>query len=215
MPATRATQDDYERIVEPYRRELHAHCFRMLGCSADAEEALQEALLRAWRGLPEFEGRSSVRSWLYRISTNACLDAIKRRKPVVPIDYEPAEDVHDREPEALAPSPETVLQERDSVERALIAAVDRLHPLPRAVLIMRTVLGFSAREAAEALDTTVASVNSALQRARRAIDERPEDDGPALRDVRDRRARALVDGCAAAMRRGDVAAVVRLLAADA
>ena len=148
-------------------------------------------------GLPKFEGRSSMRSWLYRISTNACLDSIQRRKPVVPLDYEPGADPHDLPlvPVSEAPSPEAEYEQRDTVERAFIAALERLHPLPRAVFVMRTALGFSARETAAALDTTVASVNSALQRARKALEEAPADDGPGLDALADSAARAMVERC--------------------
>ena len=214
MSATASLDDEYARLVEPFRGELHAHCYRMLGSSDDAEEALQEALLRAWRGLPKFEGRSSLRSWLYRISTNACLDSIQRRKPVVPLDYEPGADPHDGPvvPVSEAPSPEAEYEHRDTVERALLTTLQRLHPLPRAVFVMRTALGFSARETADALDTTVASVNSALQRARKALEEAPADDGPGLDALADKPARAVIERSVAAMRSGDVATIVRLLA---
>jgi RNA polymerase sigma-70 factor, ECF subfamily len=215
MPSSTSLDDEYARLVEPFRGELHAHCYRMLGSSDDAEEALQEALLRAWRGLPKFEGRSSLRSWLYRISTNACLDSIQRRKPVVPLDYEPrADDPHDLPsvPVSEAPSPAAEYERRDTVERAFLVALARLHPLPRAVFVMRTALGFSARETAAALDTTVASVNSALQRARKALEEPPADNESGLDALADKSARATVERCTGAMRRGDVATVVRLLA---
>src|SRR5436190_7616575 len=136
-------QDAYGRLVEPYRSELHAHCYRMLGSVHDAEDALQEALLRAWRGLSRFEGRSSLRSWLYRIATNACLDAIARRpKRVLPIDYDPPADPHMGPGEPLTESvwlepypderigledglaaPEARYAQRESVELAFIAAL--------------------------------------------------------------------------------------------
>jgi RNA polymerase sigma-70 factor, ECF subfamily len=206
MSVVHSEEDAYARLVEPYRNELHAHCYRMLGSSDDAEEALQEALLRAWRGLPRFQGRSSVRSWLYRISTNACLDAIQRRRPVVPVDYELGPDLHDPSHGALAPSAEREVEEREDLERAFAAAMELL-PRPRAVLIMRTALGFSARETADALGTSVASVNSALQRARKVLDERSE-----VPELVDERVRALAERCADAMRHGDVGTVVRLLA---
>jgi RNA polymerase sigma-70 factor (ECF subfamily) len=156
----------YAQLVERHRAELQAHCRRMLGSAHDAEDALQEALLRAWRSLPQFEGRGSVRWWLYRIATNAALDAMRRRpKRIVSI-----------EDEAPAAGPETDPEvryaRRESVDRALVAA-DRILPeRQRAVLMMREVFGFSAEETAERLDTSVAAVNSALQRARAAIDER-------------------------------------------
>src|SRR5204863_7306452 len=176
----------YQRLVEPHRAELHAHCYRMLGSVHDAEDALQEALVRAWRGLPKFEGRSSLRSWLYRIATNASLDAIERRpKRVLPIDYGPPADPHGGVGEPVVESvwiepypdetlgiedgyasPDARYEQRESVELAFIAALQLLPANQRAVLILREVLGFSAQETAEALDTSVASVNSALQRAR-------------------------------------------------
>src|SRR5215218_9610292 len=158
----------FARLVAPYRTGLYAHCYRMLGSAHDAEDALQEALLRAWRGLPGFEGRSSLRSWLYTITTNVCLRAIERRpRLVLPIDYGPAADPHDGpgrpivesvwvEPypderlgldDALA-GPDAHYEQRESVELAFIAALQHLPARQRAVLILRDVLGFSAREVA-------------------------------------------------------------------
>jgi RNA polymerase sigma-70 factor, ECF subfamily len=168
-----AAYADYEALVEPHRRELQAHCYRMLGSVQDAEDALQDALLRAWKALDRFEGRSSTRSWLYRIATNTCLDAIARRpKRVLPIDYE---DAPAGETLWLEPCPDALAEgyeERESIELAFIAALQHLPPNQRAVLILREVLGFSAKEVAEMLDTTPASVNSAMQRARVSVDER-------------------------------------------
>ncbi len=230
-------QGAYERLVEPHRGELHAHCYRMLGSVHDAEDALQEALLRAWRGLPRFEGRSSVRSWLYKIATNTCLDAIARRpKRVLPIDYGPPTDPHDGVHLPLAESvwiqpypdeqlgvedgfaaPEARYEQREAVELAFIAALQHLPANQRAVLILREVLGFSAKEAAEILDTTTASVNSALQRARAAADERlPEQSQQAtLRELGDEGMRKTVQGYVDAWDRGDIEAVVAMLTEDA
>jgi RNA polymerase sigma-70 factor, ECF subfamily len=238
LTAARAGDEDaFRRLVEPYRGELHAHCYRMLGSVHDAEDALQDALLRAWRGLARFEGRSSLRSWLYRIATNACLDVIGRRpKRVLPIDYAPAADPHEGPGEPIVESiwlepypdeqlgiedgfaaPEARYERRESVELAFIAALQHLPATQRAVLILRDVLGFSAREAAETLETTTASVNSALQRARAAADQRlPEQSQQeTLRSLGDERVREIVESYVDAWERGDVDAVVAMLAEDA
>ena len=160
----RPVEREYTRLVESHRDELHAHSRRILRSAHDAEDALQEALLRAWRALPSFEGRSSLRSWLYRIVTNASLDAIKQRPVrVVPIDQEPP-------PVSPDPEPEDRLERREALERALLTANRVLPDRQREVLIMREALGFSAEETADRLETTVAAVNSALQRARARID---------------------------------------------
>jgi RNA polymerase sigma-70 factor (ECF subfamily) len=238
-PSTSATVDHeaYMRRVEPYRGELRAHCYRMLGSLHDAEDALQETLLRAWRRLGDFEGRSSLRSWLYTIATNVCLNAIQRGpKRVLPVDYGPAADPHDGPGVPLAESvwmepypngrlgledglagPEARYELRESVELAFVAALQHLPATQRAVLILRDVLGFSARETAGALDTTEASVHSALQRARKATDERlPERSQQAtLRDLGDERLREVVRRYSDAMERGDVDAVIEMLAEDA
>ena len=230
-------QDAFGRLVEPLRSELHAHCYRMLGSLHDAEDALQDTLLRAWRGLPRFEGRSSLRSWLYTIATNTCLNAIERRpKRVLPVDYGPAADPHTTPGEPLVESvwlepypddklgledglaaPEARFEQREAVELAFVAALQHLPPNQRAALILREVLGFSAREVAETLETTVASVNSALQRARETVEERlPEQSQQAtLRSLGDEGVREIVEGFVDAMTRGDVDAVVALLAEDA
>jgi|SRR5579884_381348 len=227
----------FARLVEPYRTELHAHCYRMLGSVYDAEDALQETLLRAWRGLARFEGRSSLRSWLYTIATNACLTQIARRpKRVLPIDYGPAADPHDPPGEPVVESvwvepypdetigledgfaaPEARYEQREGVELAFVAALQHLAPNQRAVLILREVLGFSAKETAEMFETTVQSVNSALQRARAAVDARvPEQTQQAtLRALGDGELRELVSRYVDAWERCDVAAFAEMLAEDA
>jgi len=235
--AQQGDQDAYGQLVGHYHAELHAHCYRMLGSVPDAEDALQEALLSAWRGLPRFEGRSSLRSWLYRIATNACLKLIERRpKRLLPVDYAPAADPHDGPGEPLVESvwldpypderlrledgpaaPEARYEQRESVELAFIAALQHLPARQRAVLILRDVLGFSARETAEALETTPVSVDSALQRAHRNVDERlPEQSQQAtLRSLGDAALRDVVARYVAAWERSDVDAVVAMLAEDA
>jgi RNA polymerase sigma-70 factor, ECF subfamily len=230
-------EDAFRRIVEDHRAELHAHCYRMLGSVHDAEDALQDTLIRAWRGLSGFGGRSSLRTWLYRIATNACLDAIARRpKRVLPIDYGPPGDptaevgqplvesvwVEPFPDEVLAladgyAGPEARYEQREAVELAFIAALQHLPATQRAVLLLRDVLGFSAREVSESLETTVASVNSALQRARRNVDERlPEQSQQeTLRSLGDERVRELVEAYVDAWARGDVERLRALLAEDA
>jgi RNA polymerase sigma-70 factor, ECF subfamily len=235
--AHRGDEEAFGRLIDPYRRELLAHSYRMLGSLPDAEDALQEALLAAWRGLARFEGRSSLRSWLYTIATNACLRAIERRpKRVLPIDYGPASDPHDGPVEPLIESvwvdpypdeqlivedsghaPDARYEQRESVELAFIAALQHLPARQRAVLILRDVLGFSARETADALDTKPSSVDSVLQRAHKSVDARlPEQSQQAtLRSLGDAELREVVDGYVQAWERHDVEAVVAMLAEEA
>jgi len=224
--ARRDDEGAFDRLVAPYRGELHAHCYRMLGAVHDAEDALQEALVGAWRGLAGFEGRSSVRSWLYRIATNACLKLIKQRpKRLVPLDYHaPMSEIGELAPpiegefyvEPYA-DPQATYELRESVELAFIAALQHLPGTQRAVLILRHVLAFSAAEVAEALDTSVASVNSALQRARKTLDERTpaESQQATLRRLGEEAEQKLVAEFVAAWERGDVPALLELLAEDA
>jgi RNA polymerase sigma-70 factor (ECF subfamily) len=227
----------YSEIVSPYRSELQAHCYRMLGSVYDAEDALQETLLRAWRGLPRFQRRSSVRSWLYSIATNTCLTHIDRRpKRVLPIDFGPAAEPHVAPGQPVVESvwvepypddalgvpdgydaPEARYEQRESVELAFIAALQHLAPNQRAVLILREVLGFSAKETAEMLETSVASVNSALQRARAAVEERVPDQTQqsTLRGLGDEALRKLIERYVEAWEHCDVEAFASMLAEDA
>jgi RNA polymerase sigma-70 factor, ECF subfamily len=219
-------RDDFAQLVEPYRSELRAHCYRMLGSMEDAEDALQETLLRAWRGLSNFEERSSLRSWLYRIATNVCLRAIERRpQRVLPVDFGPAADPHDGPAEPLLesvwvepyPDESLGLEQRESVELAFIAALQHLPARQRAVLILREVLGFSAREVAETLETTPPAVDSTLQRARKTLDDRLPDQSQqeALSSLGDEAVRDLAARYVDAWERNDVDAVVAMLAEDA
>lgn len=180
----------FEAVVEPYRRESFALAYRMLGSPADAEDAVQESLLAAWRGLPSFAGRSSLRTWLFRVATHACLRLAEKRPPrLVSADYGAARsdpcDLGEpvQGPVWLEPFPDdgqgdadldpaAVYARRESVELAFVAAVQHLPGTQRAALLLRDVLAFSAAETAEALGTTVASVNSALQRARATVASR-------------------------------------------
>jgi len=230
-------EDAFARLVEPHRAELHAHCYRMLGSVHDAEDALQNALLRAWKGIARFEDRSSLRSWMYKIATNTSLDVIgKRPKRVLPVDYGPAADPHDGPGEPITesvwiepyaderlevtdgePGPEASFEQREGVELAFVAALQHLPATQRAALILREVLGFSAKETAEALDTTVASVNSALQRARATIDEKlpEESQQETLRQLGDEKTTELVERYMRAWEENDVDTVVAMLAEDA
>jgi RNA polymerase sigma-70 factor (ECF subfamily) len=235
--ARSGSEDAYQRLIEPHRSELHAHCYRMLGSVQDAEDALQEALLRAWKALPKFEGRSSLRSWLYRIATNTSLDAIEKRpKRILPIDYGPPADPAGGVGEPVVESvwlepypdetfgiedgfaaPEARYEQRESVELAFVAALQLLPANQRAALILREVLGFSAQETADVLDTSVASINSALQRARATIEKKlPEQSQQeTLRSLGDEKVREIVEQYADAWERNDVDTVVSLLAEDA
>jgi RNA polymerase sigma-70 factor (ECF subfamily) len=225
--ARRGDEDAFGRLVGPYRRELLAHCYRMLGSAVDAEDVLQDALLGAWRGLARFEGRSSLRSWLYTIATNACLKAIERRpRRVLPIDYGAAADHHDLSAAPLVeaslwvdplPTPEGQYEQRESVELAFIAALQHLPARQRAVLILRDVLGFSARETADALDMNPAAVDSAMQRAKKTVEARlpARSQQATLRSIGDAELRAIVDGYMDAWERSDVDALAAMLAEEA
>jgi RNA polymerase sigma-70 factor, ECF subfamily len=235
-PAGPADEDAFRRLVEPHRAELHAHCYRMLGSLHDAEDALQDAMLRAWRGLAGLEGRRGPRPWLYAIATNVCLDLSARRKRVLPFDHGPPGGPGERPGEPLAAalwvepypdaeigladgyaSPEARYERREAVELAFIAALQYLPGRQRAVLILRDVLGFSAKEVAEIVDSTTAAVNSALQRARAAIDQRlpSESQQATMRALGDDALRELVERFIEAFESGDVEAIVALLAEDA
>ena len=171
----RLTESEFGALVEPHRRELHVHCYRMLGSFEDAEDQVQETLLRAWRGRDGFQGRASLRTWLYRIATNACLDALDRRpRPAISAAGEvpwlqPYPDaLLDEIPDRRA-DPHDAVVERETIELAYVIGLQHLPPRTRAVLLARDVLGWSARDTAEMAGITVAAVNSALQRARAAL----------------------------------------------
>jgi RNA polymerase sigma-70 factor (TIGR02960 family) len=239
LAAARAGDEDaFARLVAPHRRALHAHCYRMLGSVHDADDALQDALLGAWRGLATFEGRSSLLSWLYRVTTHAAIRVSERRQrrrvlgaayapprtqtadlgaPVTEsVFLEPYPDEHLGPDPAVAGDPAARYEQRESVELAFVAALQWLPATQRAVLLLREVLALPAAEVAETLGTSVASVNSALQRARRTVDERipPVSQQAALRDLGDDGARRLLDAFVGAWEARDIDGLVGLLAED-
>lgn len=226
----------FEHLVTRYRAELYAHCYRMLGSVQDAEDALQDALLSAWRGIGGFAGRSSLRAWLYRICTNACLRLIARRPRLRSLEHGPPRHTPDAlgDPVAgpvwLEPWPQHLpasdtgdadpavrYLRRESVELAFVAALQHLPGSQRAVLLLREVLEFSAAEVAHIMDSTPAAVNSALQRAKKAVAQRvPSTSQQAeLEALGATGQRELVNAFVAAWERADVAALVALLAEDA
>ena len=177
---TMTIDSDFSRLAERHRRELHIHCYRMLGSFDEAEDVVQETYLRAWRGRDGFAGGPGLRPWLYKIATNACLDALRRRSRRPQPAASPAElpwlqPYPDRLLDEVAPSeeePDAVLVSRETIELAFLVMIQLLPARQRAVLVLRDVLGWSAKETADLLETSVASANSALQRARATLEER-------------------------------------------
>lgn len=240
LDAARAgSSDAFATLVRPHESLVRAHCYRMLGSGADADDALQETLLRAWRHLPSFESRSSLRSWLLSIATRACLDALSTRKqrsipsfaradkgsdpsrppaqPVLdPVWIEPCADellfdgpLDERE------SPEASITRRESVALAFVAALHWLPATQRAALLLHDVVGWQASEVAEVLETSVPAVNSALQRARATIDERSRPRAARHTDVHDPRAAASIQRYVRAWEAGDADALAAALCEDA
>jgi RNA polymerase sigma-70 factor (TIGR02960 family) len=228
--ATAGDQDAFRELVEPYRPELHVHCYRILGSIQDAEDALQETLLAAWRGLAGFERRASVRTWLYSVATNRALNMLRaaKRRPEVgmppsvalpeptrlaePLWLEPYPDVLIDDELGSPPGPEARYEAKEAISLAFVTALQLLPARQRAVLILRDVLGFRAAEVARMLDSTVESVTSALKRARATLESRPraeaspEPDSPAERE--------LVGRLAGAFEANDIDAIVALLTDD-
>jgi RNA polymerase sigma-70 factor (TIGR02960 family) len=228
-----ANHERFTVETERFRRELLAHCYRMVGSAHDAEDLVQETYLRAWRSYTTFEGRASIRSWLYRIATNVCLTALAPRPiRVLPSGLAGPYDGPDRPPSPVARAevswleplpdaliappddPAVVVVERESLRLALIASLQHLPARQRAILILREVLAFSAAETAEFLGTTTSAVKSGLQRARARLDEL-EPQPEKLLEPSDSRARALLDGYIAAFERSDAGLLEQVLRSDA
>jgi RNA polymerase sigma-70 factor (ECF subfamily) len=213
------TKADFTALVEPHRRELQVHCYRMTGSLEDSEDLVQETLLRAWRGRDTYAGRASVRAWLYRIATNACLDAIAKR-PRAGDEVLWLEPYPDELLEGLTADdagPDAAVVAKETIELAFMTAIQHLPPRQRAVLILRGVLGWSAKDTADLLDSSIPSVNSALQRARRALKQRlPERrlEWAPDTDATDEE-RALLDRYVEATERADAYAVKEMLSEDA
>jgi RNA polymerase sigma-70 factor (TIGR02960 family) len=228
-----ATEEAFRELTDPYRRELHVHCYRILGSVQDAEDLVQETLLAAWRGLEGFEGRSSMRSWLYRIATNRCLNVLRDRarrprevhamaeapeptRRTEPIWLEPYPDVLLEAIPDRSPGPEARYEARESVELAFITALQRMPPRQRAALVLRDVLGFRIAEIADMLDTGEASVKGALQRARASLEGRlPAADRDRAPRPDSASERQLVGRFVDAVNSGDIDDIVALLTDDA
>src|ERR1700712_518159 len=223
----------FRLVTDPHRRELQVHCYRMLGSLQDAEDMVQNTLLAAWQGLANFESRASIRTWLYRIATNQCLSALRaaKRRPVTGTDIatvdlpepthvgeivwlEPFPDVLLEGSSSWVHGPEARYEQRETISLAFVTALQVLPARQRAVLILREVLGYSAGEVAEMMATTVASVNSALKRARAALDRHRLGDRSAPLTPNSPAEQALVDEFVRAYQSGDVDALIDLLTVD-
>jgi RNA polymerase sigma-70 factor (ECF subfamily) len=227
-------QQAFRELTDPHRRELQLHCYRILGSVQDAEDMLQETLVAAWRGLGRFEGRASVRAWLYRIATNRCLNALRdaRRRPRPPpvAPFEPPEPTRYGEPAWLQPYPEVLLegiadtspgpearyQTREAIELAFVAGLQRLPPRQRAALVLCDVLGFHTAEVAAMLGSSEASVKGVLRRARATLDERrPNADHQRTAPRGSARERELTRRFADAFEADDIDSLIELLTHDA
>jgi RNA polymerase sigma-70 factor (TIGR02960 family) len=234
MRAAEGDDEAFRELTDPHRRELHVHCYRMLGSMQDAEDVLQETMLGAWRGLQRFEERASLRAWLYRIATNRCLNALRdagrRPPPSLELPFDAPEPTRVGEPSWLEPYPDALLEgiidaspgpdaryeTRETVELAFIAALQHLPPRQRAALMLRDVLGFRAAEVADMLDSSVDSVKSALKRARATLEQRlPTSHRDRSTLPSSAAERELVRRFADAFQADDIKGIVALLTEDA
>ena len=234
MRAAGGDEEAFRELTDPHRRELQVHCYRILGSMQDAEDVLQESMLGAWRGLGSFEGRASLRAWLYRIATNRCLDALRDagRRPPQPPDppFVPPEPTRVGEPTWLQPYPDALLEgiidtepgpdaryeTRETIELAFIAALQALPPRQRAALVLRDVLGFHTAEVAGMLDSSEDSVKGALKRARETLEQRlPATDREQAPLPNSARERELVRRFVDAWEADDIATIIALLTNDA
>jgi RNA polymerase sigma-70 factor (ECF subfamily) len=233
MRAAQGDEEAFRELTDPHRRELQAHCYRILGSMQDAEDVLQETLLGAWHGLERFEERASLRAWLYRIATNRCLNALRdagRRPSRLDLPFDPPEPTRVGEPTRLEPYPDVLLEgiidaspgpdpryeTRETVELAFIAALQQLPPRQRAALVLRDVLGFHAAEVADMLDSSVDSVKGALKRARATLEQRlPPTDRDRSPLPSSSAERVLVRRFADAWEADDINGIVALLTQDA
>jgi RNA polymerase sigma-70 factor, ECF subfamily len=220
---TAAHSPELERELELYRRELTRYCYRMLGSAFDAEDAVQETMVRAWRSLDRFEGRAALKSWLYRIATNVCLDMLNvKERRILPLELGDPGGLDSPLTtrgeaawlEPIPADPAEVAQERETLKLAFVAALQHLPPQQRAVLILREALRWRANEVAELLDTSVASVNSALQRARASLDATEITPGESL-DPLNEDQQKLLQRYVAAFESYDMDAIANLLHEDA
>jgi RNA polymerase sigma-70 factor (ECF subfamily) len=224
MSTAPATETEFARLIEPHRRELHVHCYRMLGSFEDAEDLVQETFLRAWRSRSTFQGGPYLRAWLYRIATNACLDSLRRSARRAPAGAGSYAELPWLQPypdlllDEIAPSeeqPDAVVVARETIELAYLAVIQLLPPRQRAVLILRDVLSWSASETAQALQMSVAAANSALQRARATLAEQPADrrlEGAVATTSAEEQ--ALLEGFIESHERGDSAGALALVRED-
>src|SRR5438876_7603444 len=221
MSVVATAQSATSDALEQHRRELTGYCYRMLGSAFDAEDAVQETMVRAWRSLDRFEGRSELKSWLYRIATNVCFDALAgRERRARPMDLGPAQEPLFENlaelPEVTwitpLPTPDELAEQRESLRLAFVAALQHLPPKQRAALILCEVLRWQAAEAAELLETSVASINSALQRARATLEQADVSASPAELDDA---GRELLERYVKAFERYDIEALTSLIHEDA